>query len=503
MARHELHRTRHALVVACAEYDDPRLQRLSAPLEDASSFAAALADRMLGGFEVTVVQNEASGVVSEQMEAFFQERRRNDLLLLYFSGHGVKDADGRLYFAARNTRPNRLRSTGVPATFVHELMQQSRARSQVLVLDCCHSGAFVRGMVAKSNAQVNLGERLAGRGRVILAASDAIQYAFESGEMVGVGRAASSVFTRCLVEGLRNGAADLDGDGYITADELYDYAHDRITRETGDQSPVMWAFDVHGDLVIARNPVFAPTGLGEAPVVEPPVFLPPTEPTPVLPRRNRRLAAAAAVVVAGLAGFVLWPGGGSNSSGQSPAPLTVKVNFQSPEAHTPDGYLADFGQAYGPRTGSAQGAGLTYGWVREGTNEPLDLIAMGRDRGRSEVEPRSGAEPRSGVEQRLDTFVHMEGWNPALNRIEPAAWEMAVPNGRYAVTLSVGDLTRNSANTVNVEGATAIKDFRGTPTEDYQENTVQATVRDGRLTVDSIGGENTKINYVEVVRLPE
>jgi hypothetical protein len=238
----------------------------------------------------------------------------------------------------------------------------------------------------------------------------------------------------------------------------------------------------------ARKP---PAGV---PTVEPTAFVPTKSPLRSS-RRIRWLVVAAVVLLsaglAGLAGLALWPKSGTDNADRDSVPTTVKINFQSPDAATPRGYLADFGQAYGPRTGSAQGEGLRYGWVHEGTIEPLDLIAMGRDRN------------RPGIEQRLDTLMHMEGWDPASRRAVPGAWEIGVPNGQYAVTVSVGDMTRNSRNTINVEGVNAIRDFRGTPDEDYQENTVQTTVRDGRLTVDSIGGDNTKINYVVVVRMPD
>jgi hypothetical protein len=488
-------RARYALVVACAEYDDPRLQELSAPLEDAASFAATLEDPARGDFAVTLAQNQTSWAVSEVIEAFFSECRPTDLLLLYFSGHGIKDPDGRLYFAARNTRPDRLRSTGVPATFIHDLMQQSRARSQVLVLDCCHSGAFARGMVAKSGGQVGIAERLAGRGRVILAASDALQYAFESGEMVGVGQAPSSVFTHCLVEGLRSGAADLDGDGYVTVDELYDYVDSHISEATGYQSPTMWAFDMQGELVIARNPAALSAGANDRATTEIPVLLPPKAAPGRLPapsRSRRRLwisvaTAATSLALIGLLAFQFWPRGSGGSSGQPP-PDVIRVNFQSPDAPTPEGYIADYGEPYGPRTGSWQGHDLTYGWVHEGTHQPVSIIGQGRDRNMVQ-------------EQRVDTLIHMEGNDPALGRAVAAAWEMAVPVGRYAVSVGVGDQAQDSTNTINVEGLTAIKDFQPTQAVAYEENTVVVTVQDSRLTVDSIGGDNTKINYVVVRRL--
>jgi Caspase domain len=516
---------RFALIIASSEFEDATLRRLTAPPQDAEGLRQVLADPTIGGFEVTTYMNAPSSALSEAIEVFFDGRRRDDLLLLYYSGHGIKDMEGRLHFAARNTRNDRLRSTAIPASFIHDVMLNSRSRSQVLVLDCCHSGAFTRGMVAKAGDRVGIGERFQGRGRVILAASDAMQYAFEGTEVSG--GAVSSMFTRSLVGGLRTGAADLNHDGYVSLDELYDFVHEDVVRLTPQQRPAMWAFDVHGDLWIARSPEVVPAPADrpefepakpapppEAPPPEaaPPDAAPPKVPTALDRLRSTRMAVAVAVVLVLVVGLgltrMVWDrrgsaspagaatagGGGQDGGGQgggAGAPFRVKVNFQSPEAPVPPGYLVDFGQPYGPRKNAGQGQGLTYGWVLPGTHDPVSLISQGRDRN------------RPGVDQRLDTFMHMEGWNPSTKRSEPGSWEIAVPNGAYVVTVSVQVEGRDgkASNTVNVEGKNAIDDFKGTPEDDWESNTVEVAVEDGRLTLDSFGGHNTKINYVEITGL--
>lgn len=58
-------------------------------------------------------------------------------------------------------------------------------RRQVLVLDCCYSGAFPPGTLAKADADVHTLERFSGRGRTVLTASDATQYAFEGDTLRG------------------------------------------------------------------------------------------------------------------------------------------------------------------------------------------------------------------------------------------------------------------------------------------------------------------------------
>jgi uncharacterized caspase-like protein len=83
--------------------------------------------------------------VNEAVEEFFVDSSRDDLLLLYFSCHAVKDEGGELYFATANTKLRRLGSTAVAAHFVNRRMSRSRSRRVVLLLDCCYAGAFERG----------------------------------------------------------------------------------------------------------------------------------------------------------------------------------------------------------------------------------------------------------------------------------------------------------------------------------------------------------------------
>ena len=251
---------RYALIIASYEYQDPELRQLVAPAHDAEALARVLQNPDIGDFQVQTLLNEPSYKVSQAIETFFTDRRRDDLLLLFFSGHGVKDEDGHLYFATSDTRRRWLISTAVWANFVNRVMRRSRSRKQVLFLDCCYSGAFARGMVAKASMDVGTKERFEGRGRVVLTASNAMQYAFEGGEVKGKG--VQSVFTRTVVRGLETGEADLDRDGFVSLDELYDYVHNCVTDETPHQRPGKWVFDVEGQIVIARNPLPIPKMLG-------------------------------------------------------------------------------------------------------------------------------------------------------------------------------------------------------------------------------------------------
>jgi WD40 repeat protein len=240
---------RLALLVATYQYQDAGLHRLTAPAHDAEVFAAVLADPAIAGFEVTTLLNEPHHVVGQAIGDFYRDRRRDDLTLLYFTGHGLKDDDGHLYLAMADTAGDNLLFTALSADQVDRAMENCVSQQKVLVLDCCYSGAFPAGRIAKADTAVHSLERFSGRGRTVLTASDAIQYSFEGDPH---GQAAQSVFTRHLVAGLRNGSADLDGDGDITLDELYTYVHDRVVEEMPQQRPKKQD-NVEGRTIIARN----------------------------------------------------------------------------------------------------------------------------------------------------------------------------------------------------------------------------------------------------------
>jgi hypothetical protein len=252
---------RLALVVATDRYNDESLRQLAAPAADAKALADVLGDPELGSFEVDILSNATSSAVAEHVERLLVERRPSDLVLLHFSCHGLKDDSGELYLAATNTKPQYLASTAVDAALVNRLIRRTRAQRVVLLLDCCYGGAFERGVVARAGDDMDIGEQFSvgdhaggGRGRVVITASSAMEYAFEGARLATGEGPAPSVFTGALVEGIKTGAADRNQDGQVDVDELYEYVYDTVQATTPNQTPSRWEFGVQGDMIIARNP---------------------------------------------------------------------------------------------------------------------------------------------------------------------------------------------------------------------------------------------------------
>jgi hypothetical protein len=261
---------RLALIVAVTDYLDTSLRRLRAPAGDAAELRDLLADPDVGGFTVTSVINERAHQVRVAIEDFLADRHHDDFLLLYLSCHGLVDARRRLYFAARDTLKHRLASSGVDSLWLLDQLEDCRARRQVVILDCCFSGAFARG--AKGADDLGLGERLVGdgRGRVVLTASRGTEYSFE-GEALHTGDGAvGSVFTSALIQGIRTGRADTDHDGEISVEDAYAYAFDQVRRAGTQQTPQRWLYGAEGSILLARTP---PTP--EQPPHHPPPSVPP------------------------------------------------------------------------------------------------------------------------------------------------------------------------------------------------------------------------------------
>ncbi|WP_419999111.1 Ig-like domain-containing protein [Streptomyces boninensis] len=178
---------------------------------------------------------------------------------------------------------------------------------------------------------------------------------------------------------------------------------------------------------------------------------------------------------------------GPPAAARAQAAFSVKVDFGAATTVPVSGFVLDYGQGYGARTGSGQGSGLTYGWVGMTGSAPLSLVGNGRDRGT--------AEPN----RLLATLMHMQLPASSAGVKAPGRWEIAVPNDTYRVTVTTGDATSvDSAHALQIEDQNAIDRFTPTTSTRYQTRTVTPRVTDGRLTISPATGTNTKITHLEI-----
>jgi uncharacterized caspase-like protein len=176
--------------------------------------------------------------------------RKDDTVVIFFAGHGAPESDPRglerdglaKYLIPSDADPEDLYSTAFPMDELQTIFGRIEAERVVAFLDTCYSGAaggrtFLAKRTRSSQVDELFLERLTrSKGRAIITASRPAEVSMELAEL------GHGVFTYYLLEGL-NGAADLNRDGIITVQELYEYVEQQVTQKSrsvgGNQHPVM------------------------------------------------------------------------------------------------------------------------------------------------------------------------------------------------------------------------------------------------------------------------
>jgi hypothetical protein len=244
-----------ALLIGNAVFrrDPQGLPRLQGPRADVDALSEALADSESGLFAVEdielLIDRNLQHLREELYRFFIEEATRDDVLFLFYSGHGKLDLLGRLHLCASDTRANALPVTALRyKDDIEALIEASPAPSTVTVLDCCHSGAF-RGGALKVQAS--------GSGRCVITSASANELAIDV-----AGPGGTSPFTSALVTGLRFAEAN----GHLTAQGLYDFIETELG-PSGNSSPQFY-FDGEGAIALARRGQAA-----AVPVPEPPAHV--------------------------------------------------------------------------------------------------------------------------------------------------------------------------------------------------------------------------------------
>lgn len=229
----------------------PTLPELRCPHADVAAVQQVLADENICWFNpIHTLLDAPHNEIFTRINEVMRDADKEDLVLVYYSGHGLLDNKGRLYLAANNTNPSLLHSTAVSVTAIRECLSESRCQRFVLILDCCYSGAAtlpLRTNGASISCDFTPSQEVQGIGEFVMSASTAIQRAKENPEdMLGL-------FTKHFVAGLKTADADSDKDGVILLDELFAYVKAQLATE-GQQEPLQWVSGSAGSFIIGRTP---------------------------------------------------------------------------------------------------------------------------------------------------------------------------------------------------------------------------------------------------------
>jgi hypothetical protein len=235
---------RWAVVIGVGQYEAENIPDLDFAPADARAVRDFLQSDAAGPFdEVLYLENEqATGAaMREALFVFLQQADWDDLVVIYYAGHGAPDP-GRpdnLYLLPTDTDLDALAATGFPMWDVKTALRRQIAAERVIVIaDACHSAGTADGeTVGGSDSNEIAGgfqQLFSPSRRLMMTAADTNEFSLEDARWGGHG-----VFTHFLLDGLR-GAGDLDANGIVTFTELFQHVSGGVRGATnGRQNPQM------------------------------------------------------------------------------------------------------------------------------------------------------------------------------------------------------------------------------------------------------------------------
>jgi hypothetical protein len=165
--------------------------------------------------------------ILKAMQDIFYKAGPNDLVLMYFSGHGLPgtflpiDYDG---------LRNQIRHEEV-----NMILRRSPAKLKLFIADACHSGSMITARDGKlpllQNYYTTLAKAQAGTALIMSSKSEETSL-----EASGLRQ---GVFSYFLIRGLK-GEGDINNDGVVTVQELFDFVFANVRQYTlNRQSPVI------------------------------------------------------------------------------------------------------------------------------------------------------------------------------------------------------------------------------------------------------------------------
>ncbi len=250
-------RDQWAVVIGAGRYESPEVPRLRYTVPDAEGLYQILIGP--AGFKQEHVllltdrteRKPTLRNIKWALGTFLaRSAKKDDTVFIFFAGHGAPEVDQQgverdglaKYLVPIDAEPDDLYSTALPMDELQTIFNRIEAERVIVFLDACYSGAAGgRTFASKKTRAMNVDdlflERLTrSKGRAILTASRPAEVSLELPEL------GHGVFTYYLIQGLQ-GAADLNHDGIVSLQELYEYLEQQVTQKArsvgGNQHPVM------------------------------------------------------------------------------------------------------------------------------------------------------------------------------------------------------------------------------------------------------------------------
>ena len=236
---------RWAVVVGVDSYTDTHLDCLDHCSADANLIADCLRDNC-GFDEARILRMTSKSIAAAQrptrdnfngtVHDWLRLPEDGDMIVFFFAGHGLLDNDQSHVLATEDCRKDSVGATGYRTEHLKNDLRDCKATRKLLILDCCHSGAAREGNPTSEPSSEEIAETFKSAVGLLTLAScmkDEKSHPWPEKE--------HGLFSYYLAEGLK-GAADLNHDGIVTSDELYEYVFSHVrpyaVRNRFEQTPI-------------------------------------------------------------------------------------------------------------------------------------------------------------------------------------------------------------------------------------------------------------------------
>lgn len=220
-----------AVVIGVASYN--HMPSLNYTDDDAYKMYAFLRSPEGGGvpdeqIKVLVDEGATRKNILKHMTMLFEQADSNDVILFYFSGHGLKNAFLPMDFDGHLNK--------IKHSEVKEIFRNSQAKYKLCIADACHAGGLSKAKNITSSGSSFYYEAFkeAKGGTAFMLSSKAEEISIENAGL------RQGIFTHFLIKGLK-GNADEDKNRLITISEVYEYVRVNVKFYTSNyQNPVLY-----------------------------------------------------------------------------------------------------------------------------------------------------------------------------------------------------------------------------------------------------------------------
>ncbi len=256
----------YVIGIGVSEYEDEKYN-LTYPTKDVSDFVNQMKQNRevyKNIFIKTLTNEEATTQNIPKLKGFLSEATINDVVIFFIAGHGVLDEDYNYYFGTYDMDFTSPSEQGLTYEKIELLLTQVKAIKKLLIMDTCHSGEVDKDEIKKDTTpEENDGdikfrsvatgykeenafglentremvENLfsdirQGSGATVISSAGGSEFAMESDQWK------NGLFTYCMLEGMKTGKADLNGDTKIDVDEMRKYVYENVKAlSKGKQRP--------------------------------------------------------------------------------------------------------------------------------------------------------------------------------------------------------------------------------------------------------------------------